>query len=162
MTTLEQVPAGLRALRTQPLFVMTIAVGRVHAPGGPAGAERRIGDLTGGMFAGDRLSGVVLPGGTDWQTLRSDGATWLDARAILRTDDDMLIAMSYGGVRHGPGDVIARIGRGEDTDPASYYFRITATFATSAPRYDWLNRVIAVGIGHRLAGGPVYNVFEIL
>ena len=161
MTTLEQIPVELLTLKTQPLFVMNVAVGTVHAPGGPTGAERRIGDLTGGSFTGDRLSGVILSGGTDWQTLRSDGATLLDARVILRTDDDALIAMTYGGIRHGPPDVIARIARGEEPDPASYYFRITATFATSAPSYDWLNRIIAIGIGHRLAGGPVYNVFEI-
>ena len=162
MTTLEQLPLELRTLKTQPLFIMNVAVGRVHAAGGPTGALRRIGDLTGGTFMGDRLSGVLVPGGTDWQTLRSDGATLLDARVVLRTDDGALIAMTYGGIRHGPPDVIAQIGRGEAPDPAAYYFRITATFATSAPRYDWLNRAIAIGIGHRLAGGPIYNVLEIV
>ena len=161
MTTLEQIPNELRVLKTRPLFVMNVAVAAPYAPGGPAGAERRIGDLTGGSFTGDRLSGGLLPGGTDWQTLRSDGAVLLDARVVLRTDDEALIAMTYGGLRHGPPDVIARIGRGEETDPASYYFRITASFATSAPRYDWLNRIIAIGVGHRLAGGPIYNLFEI-
>ena len=26
----------------------------------------------------------------------------------------------------------------------------------------WINRIIAIGIGHRLADGPVYNIFEVL
>ena len=47
-------------------------------------------------------------------------------------------------------------------DPADYYFRIVPRFTTSAPRYEWLNRVIAIGIGQRLASGPVYSLFEIL
>jgi len=148
-------------LRTRPLFLIEVDVAGLHAAGGPAGAERRIGDLPGGSFTGDRLSGIVLPGGTDWQTLRSDGAVLLDARIVLQADDDALIAMTYTGIRHGPAEVIAAIARGEPVDPASYYFRIQASFATSAPRYEWLNRILAVGVGHRRAKGPVYNLFEI-
>lgn len=80
----------------------------------------------------------------------------------MRTDDDALIAMRYSGIRHGPPELMARLARGEDVDPAAYYFRITATFATSAPRYEWLNRIFAIGVGHRRADGPVYTLFEIL
>lgn len=162
MTDLDHMPAALRTTNTRPLFAMTVAVDMVHAPGGPAGGERRIGDIGGGEFRGERLSGTILPGGTDWQTVRGDGAILLDARVVLRTDDDGLIAMNYGGIRHASPELAARIARGEEVDPASYYFRITASFATSAPRYEWINRIIAVGTGHRLAAGPIYNIFEIL
>lgn len=148
-------------IRTRPLFTLEVAVDGLHLAGGPPGAEQRIGDLPTGRFAGERLSGIVLPGGTDWQTLRGDGAVLLDARVVLRTDDDALIAMTYAGIRHGPAEVIAAIGRGEDVDPDSYYFRITARFSTSAPRHEWLNRIVAVGTGHRRAAGPVYDLFEI-
>jgi len=52
--------------------------------------------------------------------------------------------------------------RGEAVDPTSYYFRINPMFETAAQAYDWLNRIVAVGIGHRQADGPVYSVFEVL
>lgn len=162
MTSLDLVPPELRAVQTRPLFVMTVAVGAIHPAGGPAGAERRVSDITGGTISGDRLSGAVLPGGTDWQTIRDDGAALLDARIVIRTDDDALIAMHYTGIRHGPTEVLARIARGEEVDPADYYFRVVPSFATSAPRYEWLNRVMAIGIGHRRADGPVYSIFELL
>jgi hypothetical protein len=42
------------------------------------------------------------------------------------------------------------------------YFRIAPLFETAAATYDWLNRVMAVGIGYRRADGVVYSVFEIL
>lgn len=83
-------------------------------------------------------------------------------RAVLRATDGALITMTYQGIRHGPPDALARIDRGETVDPASYYFRIAPFFETAAPQYDWLNRVVAVGIGDRRAGGPVYSVFEVL
>ena len=43
-----------------------------------------------------------------------------------------------------------------------YYFRLTGFFETSAEKYDWMNRVIAIGIGDRHPDGPVYNIFEVL
>jgi hypothetical protein len=70
--------------------------------------------------------------------------------------------MTYQGLRHGPPDVTARIEKGEAVDPASYYFRTNPLFETAAPKYDWINRVVAIGIGHRLAGGPIYSIFEVL
>ena len=48
--------------------------------------------------------------------------------------------------------------RGEAVDPASYYFRINPLFETSAPKYDWINRIVAIGIGYRRADGPIYSV----
>ena len=61
-----------------------------------------------------------------------------------------------------PPDVVARIDRGESVDPASYYFRISPFFETAAASYAWLNRVVAVGIGHRTPAGPIYSIFEVL
>jgi hypothetical protein len=52
--------------------------------------------------------------------------------------------------------------KGEAIDPSSYYFRINPMFETAAAPYDWLNRVLAVGIGSRRPDGPVYSVFELL
>jgi prolyl-tRNA synthetase len=94
----------------------------------------------------------------DWQTVRADGAIAIDARIVLRSDADELVGMRYRGLRHGPAEVMAQLARGEDVDPADYYFRITCSFSTSAPRLEWLNRVLAIGIGHRLAAGPRYAV----
>ncbi len=106
-----------------------------------------------GVFEGERLSGVILDGGSDWQTVRPDSATTLDVRLVLKTQDDALITMTYRGFRYGPPDVMARLDGGEAVDPGSYYFRVAPLFETSAPKYDWLNRVIAVGLGHRPPAG---------
>ena len=109
-----------------------------------------------------RLSGEVLEGGSDWQAARSDGSTTLDVRLVLKTNDGALISMTYRGVRHGPAEVMARLGKGEAVDPASYYFRIAPLFETASAPYAWLNKIAAIGTGHRFPGGPVYSVFEVL
>jgi hypothetical protein len=118
--------------------------------------------VPGGSFEGERLSGEVLDGGNDWQTVRTDGATTLNVRLVLKTKDEALIGMTYSAIRYGPPDVVARIEKGEVVDPTSYYFRINPLFETANANYDWLNRVVAVGSGHRQADGPIYSVFEVL
>jgi hypothetical protein len=123
---------------------------------------RRIGIVPGGTFEGERLSGKVLDGSSDWQSIRSDGSTLLDVRLTLQTEDDALIAMSYQGIRRGPREVMERLDRGEQVDPADYYFRINPTFETATEKYAWLNGILAIGIGHRFPDGPIYNLFEIL
>ncbi|MBU3078828.1 DUF3237 domain-containing protein [Sphingomonas quercus] len=152
----------LPAMRTRPLFVAEVLVDPLQIVGGPVGAARRIGTLPGGRFEGRRLRGAILPGGADWQTERGDGAIVLDARIVLRTDDDALIAMSYSGLRYGPAAVMERLARGAAVAPSEYYFRILPAFATSDPRYEWLNRALAIGIGHRTPAGPIYDVHEII
>jgi hypothetical protein len=162
MALWDGVPEALQQVHTRPLFVLRLKVRPIIDAGAvPAGA-RRIGVIFGGSFAGDRLSGEVLDGGSDWQTQRPDGALALDVRLVLRANDGALVTMTYQGLRHGPPEVIAAIGRGEETDPAAYYFRTTPRFETAAPHYDWLNRIVAIGAGHRAAAGVLYSVFEIL
>jgi hypothetical protein len=155
-------PEVLKSVRTRPLFVMRLNVRKMLNVGTTPGGVRRIGVVPGGSFEGDRLSGEVLDGGSDWQAVRDDGATTLDVRLVLKTADDALIGMTYRGVRHGPPEVLDKIAKGEVVDPTSYYFRISGLFEAAAPKYDWINRIVAVGIGHREASGPIYSVFEVL
>jgi hypothetical protein len=158
----EDLPEVLKSVRTRPLFVMRLDVRKLLVVGATPGAYRRIGVVPGGAFEGERLCGDVLDGGSDWQSVRSDGSTVLDVRLVLRTRDGALITMTYKGLRHGPPEVVDRIEKGEVVDPESYYFRINPLFETAAPKYDWINRIVAIGVGHRRADGPIYSVFEVL
>ena len=123
---------------------------------------RSIVPVTGGDFEGPRLRGKVLPGGGDWLLLRADGVLELDLRITLETDDHALIYMRFQGLRHGPPDVIAALGRGEVVDPARYYFRTLPRFETSADKYAFLNRIITVGVGEARPDGAVHRIDEIL
>jgi hypothetical protein len=158
----DSLPPGLRELHTRPLLAVRLDVRGPMPLIATPGAARRIGVVTGGSFDGERLSGSVMDGGSDWQTLRADGSVGLDVRLVLQTTDGAHIAMTYRGVRHGAPEVIARVDRGEVVDPSEIYFRSIVQFETSAPPYLWLNHVVAVGVGQRRADGPVYSVFEVL
>ena len=149
-------------IRTAQLMTLKLSVTGVQTIGATPNGDRRIGLVAGGTFEGARLRGTLLPGGADWIIGRPDGATTLDVRIVLQTDDGALIGMTYRGMRHGPEAVMARVNKGEMVDPAHYYFRTAVFFETAAPRYDWLNRIIAIGTGQRPPEGPVYDIFEVL
>ena len=149
-------------LRTAHLMTLKLTVSGSQPIGATPNGNRRVGLVAGGRFEGPKLKGTVLPGGADWIIGRPDGSTTLDVRIVLETDDGAAIGMTYRGMRHGPRDVMERVNKGEFVDPSEYYFRTAVAFETAAPKYDWLNRVIAVGTGSRPPEGPVYEIFEVL
>ena len=91
---LKDLPEVLKSVRTRPLFVMRLDVRPLQIVGATPGAYRRIGVVPGGSFEGERLSGQVLDGASDWQSVRNDGSTALNVRLVLKTKDDALIGMT--------------------------------------------------------------------
>src|SRR5580693_4377968 len=110
---------------------------------------RRIVPISGGNFSGPQMRGQVLPGGADWQVLRSDGTAELEARYTLRTADGVLIYVRNHALRHGPPDVMATLAAGHAVEPGSYYFRGATFFETGSPAYAWITRHIIVCTGAR-------------
>ena len=131
------------------IFDARVNVGLAQELGDLGKGSRRIVPITGGDFAGPELRGVVLPGGADWQILRTDGVAELEARYTLRTDDGVLIYVRNHALRHGSAAAMAALAAGRPADPTSYYFRGATFFETSAPRYAWLTKHIVVCTGER-------------
>jgi hypothetical protein len=148
-------------MQLEPLLRAEIRLAPAQELGDAPQGRRRIIPIIGGTFAGDRLSGTVLPGGADWQIVRADGVADLDARYTLETVDGALIYVRNRGYRHGPADVIARLGRGEPVDPALYYMRTTPWFETGDRRYAWLNRLVCVATGARRSASVGLEVFAV-
>jgi hypothetical protein len=153
----------MRELKSRHLFTITMKLPPTLELGDTPAGNRRVFTASGGEFAGDRLRGEVLPqGSSDLLLVRADGASQQDVRLILRTDDRALILMTYTGRRHASPEVTARIAGGEQVSASDYYLRTAPFFETSSPTYAWLNKIVSVGIGERLADGVDYEVFEIL
>lgn len=127
---------------------------------GPHG-ERRYVPLGSGTLRGPELNGTLVEGGVDWQVHRADGALDIAAHYVIRADDGGLIEVRSEGLRHGPPEVMARLGRGEAVPPQAYYFRTAVRFTTGAPAWLHLNRVIAVSVGQREAGLVRLNFYRL-
>ena len=148
-------------MNLRPLFKAEITLAPPQELGDTPQGRRRIINITGGSFGGERLSGRVLPGGADWQVIRADGVADLDARYTLETKDGALIYVRNRGLRHGPPEVLKKLAAGESVDPKLYYMRTTPSFETGDARYSWLNRMVCVATGARRAAAVELEVFEI-
>jgi Protein of unknown function (DUF3237) len=153
----------MNALKSRPLFEISMTLHPIQEIGRTPAGERRIIPVAGGQFNGERINGTVLAhAGSDLLLLRADGAFQQDVRLTLRSDDGALILMTYRGVRHSAPDISRRIARGETVPRSDYYLRIAPFFETAAADYAWLNTIVAVGVGERLPNGARYEVYEVL
>jgi hypothetical protein len=144
--------------------LMTIAadVGELQTMGGGPLGERRVVAITGGTFEGPGLKGEVVPGGADWQIVRADGVLDIDARYALRASGGALVRVVSQGYRHGPPEVLAALGRGEDVPAERYFFRTVMRFETGDAGLLWLNRTIAVATAQRRARQVLLDAYRLL
>ena len=148
-------------MKLHPLLRAEITLAAPQELGDSPLGRRRIINITGGRFTGERLSGRVLPGGADWQVIRTDGVADLDARYTLETNDGALIYVRNHGYRHGPAEVLKKLSSGENVDPSLYYMRTTPLFETGDARYAWLNRMVCVGTGARRPNAVELEIYEV-
>lgn len=139
----------------------TILVGSPITIGETGEGLRRVVPILGGSITGPRLAGRILPAGADYQLIRSDGFTTLDARYTAELEDGAMLYIVNTGVRFGPPEVMARITRGEEVDPAEVYFRTMPRFESAAPGYQWLLKPIFVATGARYPDRVELRIYEI-
>jgi hypothetical protein len=99
---------------------------------------RRVIPISGGSFEGPAIKGVVMPGGEDWQLVREDGTTLLDAQYALRAEDGTIIRV------HNAVTVNQQPAQGESKAPTRYA-RSSVKFEAPIGKHDWLNKAVFVG-----------------
>jgi hypothetical protein len=153
------------AIQTAPLFDIVVDLNPKLNIGDVPLGRRILFGAAGGTFEGPKLRGEVVAGGGDWALFRADGAMSLDVRLTLRTHDDALLQMTYGGRWITPADL--RVEMADPTkryqvDPSRYYFRTNPLFETGAAQYAWMNDIVCIGSGYLVEGGIAYNVCQII
>lgn len=135
---------------------------QVPASGGhPRSRVLWIVPILGGSVRGPRLSGRILPAGADFQVIRADGYTTLEARYVVELDDGALVYVVNTGVRHGPPEVMARITRGEPVPLEQVYFRTAPRFEIAATAHAWLTRPLFLATGIRRPDRVELAVFAV-
>jgi Protein of unknown function (DUF3237) len=144
----------------EPAFTVDARLGPLEDHGLTRAGHRRVVPVAGGQVSGV-LDAEILPGGADWQLVRPDGAIEIDTRYSARTAAGEHVHFRTSGVRSGPPAVLAALLRGEDVDPASYYFRVAVYLETSAPRLAFLERSIFVASAVRAADSVSYTAYRV-
>lgn len=142
-------------------FAAYVDIGTPQEIGETTAGRRRVIPIVGGQVSGPRLTGEVVPGGADWQLVRTDGTIDLVARYTVRAADGTLISVVNRGLRRASPDILARLTAGEIVDPALYYFRTTPSFTVAPGPHAWLADSIFVATGERQAKQVVIRFFEL-
>jgi hypothetical protein len=144
------------------LFRAEVAVAPAVELGAGTIGIRRMVPILAGSFEGPRMKGTIPAGGADWQMIRSDGVTEIEAHYTLETEDRVIIRVVNRGYRHGPPEVMRRLALGDPVDPSEYYFRAAPSFEAPLGRYQWLNQHLFVSTGRRLINSVQLDFYQIL
>ena len=129
--------------------VVTGPISRLQQING-GGSDMLMMTIDGGDVRGPRVSGKLMPGGTEWPLVYPDGVSRIDARYSFVCDDGTVIGVRNSGFRRGPPEVMARLlSRREVVDARDYYFRTWSMFDAPAGPHQWLGQTVFVGIGER-------------
>jgi len=144
-------------------FEVRVDIAPSEHVGNGAGDVLDFTPITGGTVDGPRLRGVVLAGGGDWSVRRGATVYELDARYLIRADDDALIdVVNRGYYRTTTPEAMARAEAGEDLDPADVYFRTSPMFRTDAPQHRWLAETVFVGVARDEDEQVCIRFYEVL
>jgi hypothetical protein len=116
--------------------------------------HRSVNPAAGGSFEGPHLRGEVVGPWPDYILTRPDGVNQHEIRAQLQTEDGALVYMEYTAISH-------RNSLGPIGGDAPGYFRTLIRFETGAEQYDWLNRIVAVGVPSFRERGLTWSVHAI-
>lgn len=136
-------------LKTKYVFSLAIQVGTPVVAGDLGYGTRRVIPVLGGTVTGEGVNGTIHQGGADFQIIRPDGFTELEAKYTFELNDGAVIYIANYGIRFGPKEALDRIARGEIVDPALIYFRSVPKFETAHPDYRWLMQNLFIGVGAR-------------
>jgi hypothetical protein len=144
------------------VFSLAIKVGQPISAGEIGTGTRRVIPILGGEVTGEGMRGTIFPCGADFQIIRPNGFTELEAKYAFEMDDGAVIYIENIGVRFGPPDALARIRRGEPVDPKLIYFRSVPRFETGSDKYRWLMEHLFVGVGARHPDRVELDVHQVL
>ncbi len=150
------------ALATRYVFSLAVIVGSPIEAGDFGYGARRVIPITGGELKGDGIHGRIREGGADYQIIRPNGFTELEAKYAVEMDDGAIVYIENIGIRFGPREALDKIKRGEAVDPKLIYFRSAPRFETGHEKYRWLMESLFVGVGQRHPDRVELDVHQVL
>lgn len=124
-------PSAAPVIDPNPVLELYVSLNPKITIGQSDDGERYIVPISGGHFRGEKISGSVMPGGADWQTVRDDDIKEIFALYSIQTTDGATIVVDNKGIVSGEG--VAR------------YARTNPKFHAPKGRYEWLNEKLFVG-----------------
>ncbi len=152
----EQPPIpGLEYFATVTAFVSSpVELGRTRE------GSRRIIPIDGGTLRGPAGDGEILPGGADFQLIRSETTTELLAKYAIRMGDGGCVNVDNFGIRTASADDISALIAGRPVPPERVYFRCVPRLSGTG-RWAWVDDRVFLGSGRRYPDRVEVDIFEV-
>ncbi|MDP4208216.1 MAG: DUF3237 domain-containing protein [Bacteroidota bacterium] len=130
----EKVDSLYKDFKTEFMWDAKVKISNMINVGDSKRGGRRVIPITGGTFSGPKIKGEVLPGGEDWQLVRPDGDTELNARYLMKTSDGYTFQVVNRALIH------------VDASTKAFYCKSVLDFEVPANSpYSYLNHAIFLG-----------------
>lgn len=140
------------------VFSITATIAGAMTVGDTVTGQVRAIPITGGTVEGENFSGVVVPGGADWQRTRKDGVTEIEATYAIQLE---------GG--SGNQTLVKVVNRGLIVFPQQpgneAYFRTRIMFTAPEGEFDWMNKAVFLcraGIHPSMENAVLIDVFRLV
>lgn len=142
-------------------FQIRAQIGETRTGGQSPKGERLHIEITGGTVQGPMLTGAIMPGGSDWPLIRTDGTSEISARYSIIASDSTPVLVCNKGLRVSSPEIMARLRAGEAVDPSEFYFRSSPRFEAPEGPHGWLNDSIFVASLCRDRADILIDVFRV-
>ena len=130
------------------LATMTAAVDTISSTGRMPLGVRQNYIVSGGTVVGERLNGIVRPGGGDYLLVDPSGLGHVDARLTWELEGGANVYVQYFGRVVMTDQVAEAFKTGGETRFGDTYFITQIRFeAGERGGYSWLNSIVALGQG---------------
>ncbi|GKY86512.1 DUF3237 domain-containing protein [Sinisalibacter aestuarii] len=128
----------------EPAFTIEADIAAPRSAGiGPEGERLHI-PITGGRVLGPKLTGRILPGGSDWPLITPDGNSRIEARYTIEAEDGTLIYVVNKGIRVSSDAMREKLRAGEPVAPDQFYTRAAPVFDAPDGPHRWLSERLFV------------------
>ena len=93
-------------LATKYVFSLAIEIGKPIIAGDLGYGTRRVIPILGGEVYGENIKGRIFPCGADFQIIRPNGFTELEAKYAFELDDGAVVYIKNIGIRFGQKDLL--------------------------------------------------------
>ncbi|MGG7567848.1 DUF3237 domain-containing protein [Rhodovulum sp. DZ06] len=143
-------------------FTIDAEIAAPRSAGPAPHGERLHIAITGGRVHGPRLSGRVLPGGSDWPLIGPDGNSRIEAAYSIEAADGALIFVRNRGIRVSSAETLAALRRGEAVAPGAVYLRAAPVFDAPDGPHAWLRERLFVSVVSPGKTAVQVDVYEVL
>ncbi|KAI5305036.1 hypothetical protein KEM56_005462 [Ascosphaera pollenicola] len=147
-------------------FRMSIKLQSCVAVGSSPWGHRDWVSSLGGQWAGRWGKGLILPGGSDSQTVTKDLSTSVNANYIFQTTEEppAFIIVRLKGWLTGAKETLEKVqdpSVADTVNPSTYKYRVSIELETGDERFAFVNNLMWIGTGCRRANEVIFDAFRI-